>query len=57
MVVIPNKNGKWRVYVNYTNLNEAFQKDSFLLPQIDQIIDITIGHRMLIFIDAFSEYH
>ncbi|RVX18690.1 hypothetical protein CK203_006832 [Vitis vinifera] len=32
-VVIPKKRRKWRVYVNYTNLNDACPGDSFPLPE------------------------
>ncbi|RVW83292.1 Transposon Ty3-I Gag-Pol polyprotein [Vitis vinifera] len=57
VVVVPKKEGKWRVYVDYTNLNNACPKDSFPLPWIDQIVDSTIGHGMLSFLDAFFGYH
>ena len=53
----PKKGGKWRVCVDYMDLNEACPKDSFPLPQIDQIIDASARHRMLSFLDAFSGYH
>ena len=56
-MVVPKKEGKWRVYVDYTNLNNACPKDSFPLPWIDQIVDSTIGHGMLSFLDAFFGYH
>lgn len=56
-VVIPKKEGRWRVCVDYTNLNDACLKDSFPLSRINQIVDSTTGHRMLSFIDAFSDYH
>nr|CAN74304.1 hypothetical protein VITISV_013003 [Vitis vinifera] len=49
--------GKWRVCVDYTNLNNACPKDSFPLPRIDQIVDSTVGQGMLSFLDAFSGYH
>ena len=29
VVVVPKKNDKWRVYVDYTNLNDACSKDTF----------------------------
>ena len=57
VVVVPKKGGKWRVCVDYTDLNEAYPKDSFPLPRIDQIIDAFVGHGMLSFLDAFSGYH
>ena len=57
VVVVPNKGGKWRVCVDYTDLNEACPKDSFPLPGIGQIVDASAGHGMLSFLDAFSKYH
>ena len=35
VVVVPKKGGTWRVYVDYMNLNNVFQKDCFPLPWID----------------------
>ena len=56
-MVVHKKGGKWRVCVDYTDLNEACPKDSFPLPCIDQIVDATTGHGILSFLDAFSRYH
>ena len=58
VVVVPKKGGKWRVCVeDYMDLNEACPKDKFPLPRIDKIVDASIGHGMLSFLDAFSDYH
>ena len=57
MVVVPKKGNKWRVCVDYMDLNDACPKDSFPLPHIDQIVDTLAGHGMLSFLDAFSGYH
>ena len=57
VVVVPKKGGKWRVCVDYTDLNNACPKDSFPLPCIDQIVDASAGHGMLSLLDAFSGYH
>ena len=54
VVAIPKKGGKWRVCVDYTDLNEACSKENFPLPRIDQIVDAS---GMLSFMDAFSGYH
>ena len=43
--------------MDYTDLNNACPKDSFLLPRIDQIVDASSGHGMLSFLDTFSGYH
>ncbi|GFS37177.1 hypothetical protein Acr_00g0050430 [Actinidia rufa] len=57
VVVAPQKGGKWRVCVDFTDLNKACPKDSFPLPKIDLIVDATSKHELLSFMDAFSEYH
>ena len=57
VVVMLKKGGKWRVYVDYTNLNNTCLINSFPLPRIDQIVDSTAGHGMFSFIDAFFKYH
>ena len=57
LVVVPKKGGKWRVCVDYTDLNEACPKDSFSLIHIDQIVDVAARHGILSFLDAFSRYH
>ena len=57
VVVILNKDGKWRVCVDYTNLNDACPKNNFPLSRIDQIVDSTVGHGMFSFLDVFSGYH
>ena len=43
--------------MDYTNLNEAYSKESFPLPRIDHIVDVSAGHGMLSFLEAFSGYH
>ena len=56
-MVVPKKGGKWRVCIDYTDLNEACPKSSFPLPRIDQIVNSIAGHGILSFPDAFSGYH
>jgi len=43
-IVVKKKNGKWRVYVSFSDLNRACPKDPFLVPKIDQLVDTTVGH-------------
>jgi hypothetical protein len=50
-------NGKWRMFVDFTDLNKACSKDSFPLPRIDLLVDSTSEHELLSFMDAFSGYN
>ncbi|XP_058189588.1 uncharacterized protein LOC131307197 [Rhododendron vialii] len=56
-VVVPKKNGKLRVCVDYTNLNDACPMDRFPLPWIEQMVDATAGCERLSFMDAYRGYH
>ena len=57
VVLVKKSNGKWRLCIDFTDINKAFPKDSFPLPRIDLIVDVTAGHELLIFMDAFSSYN
>ena len=57
IVVVKKKNGKWRVCVDFTDLNKTYPKDPFPLPRIDQLVDATIGHPRMSFLDTFQGYH
>ena len=57
VVLVKKANGKWRLFIDFTNVNRACPKDSFPLPRIDLIVDATVGHELLSFMDAFSGYN
>ena len=54
VIMVKKNNDKWRMCVDFTDLNKACPKDSFPLPRIDQLVDSTTGHKLLSFMDAFS---
>ncbi|XP_077237166.1 uncharacterized protein LOC143878818 [Tasmannia lanceolata] len=54
VVMVKKANGKWRIRIDFTDLNKACSKDSYPLPKINQLIDATSGHKLLSFMDAFS---
>ena len=57
VVMVKKANGKWRMCVDFTDLNKACPKENYLLPRIDQLVDSTAGHKLLSFMDAFSGYN
>jgi hypothetical protein len=57
VVMVKKSTGKWRMCVDFTDLNKACPKDSFPLPRIDLLVDSTSGHNLLSFMDAFLGYN
>jgi len=57
VVLVKKANGKWRMCVDFTDLNKACPKDSYPLPSIDALVDSAFGCKILSFLDAFSGYN
>ena len=57
VVLVKKVDGKWRLCIDFTDVNLACPKDSFPLPQIDLIVDTITNHELLSFMDAFSGYN
>ena len=57
VVLKPKKDRKVRMCVDFQDLNKANPKDDFPLPHIDILVDNTIGHALLSFMDGFSRYN
>ena len=57
VVLVRKVNDKWRLCIDFTDVNRACPKDNFPLPWIDLIVDATAGHELLSFMDAFSSYN
>ena len=45
------------VCVDFTDLNKACPKDPFPMSRIDQLVDATVGHPRMSFLNAFQGYH
>ncbi|KAJ3705302.1 hypothetical protein LUZ61_009007 [Rhynchospora tenuis] len=56
-VVVPKPNNKWRMCIDFTDLNKACPKDPFPLPSIDAMVDSTAGFTHLSIVDANAGYH
>ncbi|MCO5601430.1 hypothetical protein L7F22_055551 [Adiantum nelumboides] len=57
IVVVPKKNGKLRVCVDYRKLNTQTINDPFPLPFTDMMLDEIAGHEMYNFMDGYSGYN
>jgi hypothetical protein len=57
VIMVKEKNGKWQVCTDFTDLNKCYPKDDFPLTRIDQIIDYAAASEMMALLDCFSRYH
>ena len=53
------KEEEWEVAmcIDFTDLNKSCPKDPLPMLKIDQLVDATVGHPRMSFLDAFHGYH
>ena len=56
-MLVKKANGKWRLCIDFTDINKACPKDFFPFQRTDLIVDATAGQELLSFMDAFSGYN
>jgi hypothetical protein len=56
-IMVKKANGKWRMCIDFTDLNMACLKDEFPLPRIDSLVDTTASSELMSLLDCYSGYH
>ncbi len=57
IIVVPKKNGKLKICVDFRKLNVATKKDPYPLPFTNEVINIVAKHEVYTFLNGFFGYH
>ena len=56
VVMVRKKNDKWRMCVDFTDLNKCCLKDPYPFTRIDKLVDIAAGSEVMSLLDCFFGY-
>jgi hypothetical protein len=57
IVIVPKKNGKLRIYVNFIKLSKTTKKDPFPLPFANEKLNTMARCEAYSFLDGYFKYH
>jgi hypothetical protein len=57
IVVVPKKNGKWKICIDFKKLNAPAKKDPYPLSFTNEVINIITRYEAYSFLDGYLRYH
>jgi hypothetical protein len=57
IIIVPQKNGKLKIYIDLKKLNAATKKDPYPLPFTDEVLNTIARYEAYSFLDGYSRYH
>ncbi len=57
IVVVPKKNGKLKICIDFRKLNGTTNKDPYPLPFIDEVLNAVARYEVYSFLNGYSTYH
>jgi hypothetical protein len=57
IVPVQKKDGRWRVCMDFRDLNRATPKDEYPMPVVETLINATVGNKILSFMDGNTNYN
>jgi hypothetical protein len=56
-IMVKKTTEKWRMCIDFTDLNKACPKDEFPLPRIDSLVDAAATSELMSLLDCYLGYH
>jgi hypothetical protein len=57
IVIVPQKNGKLRIRIDFKKLNATTKMDPYLLPFKDEVLNTIARYEAYPFLDGYLGYH
>jgi hypothetical protein len=57
ILVVPKKNAKLQIYIDFKKLNVATEKGPYPLPFINEVLNTVARYEAYSFLDGYSGYH